>query len=131
MTSLWQRTKCWSGTPSEPIEAWTQEGCDVILEIEVQGGAQIKKKRPDCVSIFILPPSLEVLEHRLRRRGTDSEEAIQKRLAAAKGEIAQALQYDYVIVNDDLEPAVEQMAEILRSEKQKSIRNKDFIERML
>ena len=119
------------GTPSEPIEAWTQEGCDVILEIEVQGGAQIKKKRPDCVSIFILPPSLEVLEHRLRRRGTDSEEAIQKRLAAAKGEIAQPLQYDYVIVNDDLEPAVEQMAEILRSEKQKSIRNKDFIERML
>ena len=119
------------GTPSEPIERWQAEGCDVILEIEVQGGSQIKKKRPDCVSIFVLPPSLEVLEQRLRRRGTESEEAIGKRLAAAKAEIAQALRYDYIIVNDDLEPAVDQMAGILRAEKQKSARNKDFIERML
>lgn len=119
------------GTPSEPIEAWQAEGCDVILEIEVQGGAQIKTKRPDCVSIFILPPSLEVLEKRLRRRGTDAEEAIQKRLATAKSEIAQAMHYDYVIINDDLEPAVEQVAEILRTEKLKTIRNHDFIERML
>ena len=60
------------GTPSEPIEKWQAEGCDVILEIEVQGGAQIKKKCPDCISIFVLPPSLEVLENRLRRRGTES-----------------------------------------------------------
>ena len=97
----------------------------------MQGGAQIKTKRPDCVSIFILPPSLEVLEKRLRRRGTDAEEAIQKRLAAAKSEIAQAMHYDYVVVNDDLESAVEQVAEILRTEKLKSIRNQDFIERML
>ena len=119
------------GTPSEPIEAWQAEGCDVILEIEVQGGAQIKTKRPDCVSIFILPPSLEVLEKRLRRRGTDAEEAIQKLLATAKSEIAQAMHYDYVIINDDLEPAVEQVAEILRTEKLKTIRNHDFIERML
>ena len=119
------------GTPSEPIEAWQAEGCDVILEIEVQGGAQIKTKRPDCVSIFILPPSLEVLEKRLRRRGTDAEEAIQKRVATAKSEIAQAMHYDYVIINDDLEPAVEQVAEILRTEKLKTIRNHDFIERML
>lgn len=119
------------GTPSEPIEKWQAEGCDVILEIEVQGGAQIKQKRPDCVSIFVLPPSLEVLEHRLRRRGTESEEAIEKRLAAAKAEIAQALQYDYILINDDLEPAVDQMAEILRAEKQRAARNKDFIERML
>ena len=119
------------GTPSEPIEAWQAEGCDVILEIEAQGGAQIKTKRPDCVSIFILPPSLEVLEKRLRRRGTDAEEAIQKRLATAKSEIAQAMHYDYVIINDDLEPAVEQVAEILRTEKLKTIRNHDFIERML
>ena len=119
------------GTPSEPIDAWQAEGCDVILEIEVQGGAQIKTKRPDCVSIFILPPSLEVLEKRLRRRGTDAEEAIQKRLDAAKSEIAQAMHYDYVVVNDDLESAVEQVTEILRTEKLKSIRNQDFIERML
>ena len=119
------------GTPSEPIEKWQAEGCDVILEIDVQGGSQIKRKRPDCVSIFVLPPSLEVLESRLRRRVTESEEAICKRLAAAKSEIAQAIHYDYIIVNDDLEPAVDQMAGILRAEKQKSARNKDFIERML
>lgn len=119
------------GTPSEPIEKWQAEGCDVILEIDVQGGSQIKRKRPDCVSIFVLPPSLEVLESRLRRRGTESEEAVCKRLAAAKSEIAQAIHYDYIIVNDDLEPAVDQMAGILRAEKQKSARNKDFIERML
>ena len=119
------------GTPSEPIEKWQAEGCDVILEIDVQGGSQIKRKRPDCVSIFVLPPSLEVLESRLRRRGTESEEAVCKRLAAAKSEIAQAVHYDYIIVNDDLEPAVDQMAGILRAEKQKSARNKDFIERML
>ena len=119
------------GTPSEPIEKWQAEGCDVILEIDVQGGSQIKRKRPDCVSIFVLPPSLEVLESRLRRRGTESEEAICKRLAAAKSEIAQAIHYDYIIVNDDLKPAVDQMAGILRAEKQKSARNKDFIERML
>ena len=119
------------GTPSEPIEKWQAEGCDVILEIDVQGGSQIKRKRPDCVSIFVLPPSLEVLESRLRRRGTESEEAICKRLAAAKSEIAQAIHYDYIIVNDDLEPAVDQMAGILRAEKQKSARNKDFNERML
>lgn len=119
------------GTPSEPIEKWQAEGCDVILEIEVQGGAQIKAKRPDCVSIFVLPPSLEVLENRLRRRGTESEEAIQKRLGAAKAEIAKAVLYDYIIVNDDLETAVSEMAGLLRAEKQRASRNQEFIERML
>ena len=119
------------GTPSEPIEKWQAEGCDVILEIEVQGGAQIKAKRPDCVSIFVLPPSLEVLENRLRRRGTESEEAIQKRLGAAKAEIAKAVLYDYIIVNDDLETAVDEMAGLLRAEKRRASRNQDFIERML
>ena len=119
------------GTPSEPIEKWQAEGCDVILEIEVQGGAQIKAKRPDCVSIFVLPPSLEVLENRLRRRGTESEEAIQKRLGAAKAEIAKALLYDYIIVNDDLETAVDEMAGLLRAEKRRASRNQEFIERML
>ena len=119
------------GTPSEPIEKWQAEGCDVILEIEVQGGAQIKAKRPDCVSIFVLPPSLEVLENRLRRRGTESEEAIQKRLGAAKAEIAKAVLYDYIIVNDDLETAVDEMAGLLRAEKRRASRNQEFIERML
>lgn len=66
------------GTPSKPIENWISAGNDVILEIEVQGASQIKSKCPDCVSIFVLPPSLKVLEQRLRDRKTESEEAIQK-----------------------------------------------------
>ena len=72
------------GTPKAPVEKWLEEGHDVVLEIEVQGGRQIKKVAPDCVSLFILPPSLKVLEKRLRGRGTETEEVIEKRLAAAK-----------------------------------------------
>ena len=79
------------GRPANRSMPGKQKDATLFWKIEVQGGAQIKTKRPDCVSIFILPPSLEVLEKRLRRRGTDAEEAIQKRLAAAKSEIAQAI----------------------------------------
>ena len=75
------------GTPKAPVEKWLEEGRDVVLEIEVQGGRQIKKVAPDCVSLFILPPSLKVLEKRLRGRGTETEEVIEKRLAAAAREI--------------------------------------------
>lgn len=75
------------GTPKAPVEAWLTEGRDVVLEIEVQGGAQIKKLCPDCVSIFILPPSMEVLEKRLRGRGTEADKVVQSRLEAAKREI--------------------------------------------
>ena len=71
------------GTPKAPVEAWLTEGRDVVLEIEVQGGAQIKKLCPDCVSIFILPPSMEVLEKRLRGRGTENEVTIRMRLETA------------------------------------------------
>ena len=67
------------GTPKEPVEQWTSQGRDVVLEIEVQGGAQIKKLMPDCVSVFILPPSMAVLEKRLRGRGTEDEATVQKR----------------------------------------------------
>lgn len=119
------------GTPAEPVDAWIGEGNDVILEIEVQGGSQVKKKRPDAVSIFVLPPSLKVLEHRLRKRGTESEEAVQKRLAAARGEIPQAGNYDYVVVNDAAQNAAAVIAEILLAEKHSSRRNAELIERML
>ena len=119
------------GTPSEPIENWLSEGKDVILEIEVQGGAQVLQKRPECVSIFVLPPSIEVLEKRLRSRGTEDEETIQKRLGAAKEEIAKVYQYGYAVVNDDLDEAADEIAAILRAEKRRSLRNKEQIERML
>lgn len=72
------------GTPRQPVEDWMDQGHDVVLEIEVKGGAQVKQLMPECVSIFILPPSMKVLEKRLRGRGTEDEETIQKRLAKAR-----------------------------------------------
>ncbi len=119
------------GTPSEPIQNWKSEGYDVILEIEVQGGSQIKKKCPDCVSVFILPPSLQILEQRLRSRGTEADEAIQKRLDAARREISEAVHYDYLVINDAIENAVDEINQIICAEKHKVYRNANFIERML
>lgn len=119
------------GTPKEPIEKWLSEGKDVILEIEVQGGAQIKQKCPDCVSIFILPPSIGVLEKRLRSRGTENEETLQKRLVVARQEITKAKDYDYVVVNDTVEGAAQQIDKIISAEKLKYSRNNSIVERVL
>lgn len=119
------------GTPSAPIENWMNGGNDVILEIEVQGGAQIKKKRPDCVSIFILPPSIQELEQRLRARNTENEETIQKRMAVAREEIKLAKNYDYVVINDTVENAVNKIHTIISAEKLRYIHNNSIIERVL
>lgn len=107
------------GSPRRQAEEWMEQGKDVILEIEVQGCMQVKEKRPDCISIFILPPSMEELERRLRKRGTETEEQICARLARAKEELPLAQDYDYQVVNDDLDDCVEQIREIFRSEKEK------------
>ena len=108
------------GTPKAPVEAWLAEGKDVILKIEVDGGAQIKTLMPESIGIFILPPSKEELERRLRMRGTDSEEAVQKRLAAALNELSCAERYDYRVVNDDLDLCVDEILAILKKNKKKS-----------
>ena len=113
------------GTPKASVMELTEKGYDVVLEIEVQGGAQIKKIMPDCVSIFITPPSLEILEKRLRKRATETEEDILKRLATAKGELKEAHNYDYVVVNDKLEDAVEDVKAIIKAEKLRYLRNKE------
>lgn len=119
------------GTPLKPILDWTSKGLDVVLEIEVQGGAQVKKKRPDAVGIFILPPSMQELEHRLRHRGTETDEVICGRLQAARKELSEAVHYDYVVINDTVESAVEQIRAILTAEKNRVSRNQDLIERIL
>ena len=119
------------GTPAAPIERWISEGTDVILEIEVQGGAQVKSKRPDAVGIFILPPSLAELGRRLKKRGTESADAVRGRLETARKEIARAGRYDYVVVNDSVEEAAEQILEILRAEKCRACRNEQLMEGML
>ncbi|TQI65686.1 guanylate kinase [Clostridium sp. KNHs216] len=119
------------GTPRKPIDNWLANGDVVILEIEVQGGSQIKNKCPDSVSIFILPPSLAALEQRLKDRGTESEEAIQKRLAVARNEILEAVHYDYVVINDTVDHAVDEIIHIICAEKHKVKRDNLLIERIL
>lgn len=101
------------GTPKAPVDKWLSEGKTVILKIEVQGASNIKKLYPESVGIFIMPPSMEVLEQRLRSRGTENETDIQKRLEIAQNEIGHSKDYDYLVVNDDLEKASENVLEIL------------------
>ena len=108
------------GTPAAPVDENIAAGYTVILDIEVQGAAQVMEKRPDAVSIFLCPPSLEELERRLRGRGTDSEETIRDRLMAAHREYAQAHKYDYIIINDDADTAVRELDAIITAERCRS-----------
>ncbi len=101
------------GTPAEPARKALREGCCVLLVIDVQGGFQVKKKVPEAVSIFLEPPSLAVLEQRLRERGTETPASLERRLKNAQAELAVKDQYDYQVTNDDLDRAVEEMASIL------------------
>ena len=103
------------GTPKKFVGELTARGKNVILEIEVQGAMQIKQKCPDCITIFILPPSREVLEKRLRDRGTEDEATVQKRMSQLEREIAAAAQYDFSVVNGALEDAVADVQAILRA----------------
>ena len=107
------------GSPRRQAEEWMRQGKDVILEIEVQGCRTIKEKNPDCVSIFIMPPSKEELENRLRGRGTETEDVVLKRLARADEEMAAASEYDHVVVNDVVEDCAKRISDILREERQK------------
>lgn len=104
------------GTPVEPVEKWLDEGKIVFLVIEVQGAALVREKCPEAVSVFVLPPSMQVLEERLRSRGTEDEEAMKCRLEIAKKEILRAQEYDYIIVNDKLDDAVEDVVTICKYE---------------
>jgi guanylate kinase len=93
------------GTPRRWLEEAQGRGLDLVLEIDVQGAKQVKQKLPDSVAIFILPPAEEELERRLRARGQDSDEAIQRRLDRARQEIQRYTEYDFLVVNDDMERA--------------------------
>ncbi len=101
------------GTPRAYVEKLLDSGMNVVLEIDVQGALQVMKSMPECVSVFILPPSFEELEHRLRGRGTETEEKIRERLETAKRELPYAPQYDYQIVNGgDIEAAYQSLREV-------------------
>ena len=101
------------GTPAEPVRRSMARGLCVALVIDVQGGFQVREKVPDALLVFIQIPSLEVLESRLRARGTDDEATIERRLAAARRELEMAPHYDVQVINDDLDRAVEELAGIL------------------
>ncbi|MEE5991988.1 MAG: guanylate kinase [Oscillospiraceae bacterium] len=103
------------GTLSAPIEEHLQAGNHVILEIEVKGAEQIRKKRPDAILIFIEPPSIETLRKRLKKRGTETKEVIEKRVAQAAEEMTHRNEYDYCIVNDVLADAVADFKAIARA----------------
>lgn len=101
------------GTPRAYVEKLLDSGMNVVLEIDVQGALQVMKSMPECVSVFILPPSFEELEHRLRGRGTETEEKVRERLETAKRELLYAPQYDYQIVNGgDIEAAYQSLRDV-------------------
>ena len=103
----------WYGTSQEYIQSLLDQGRSVLLEIDWQGAAQVRSRRPDAVSVFIMPPSRDELERRLRGRRTDSEEVIQRRLRQALSDMEHWNEFDYVIINDDLDKATSELADIV------------------
>ena len=119
------------GTSKTQVLKALHEGKDVLLDIDTQGALQVKKNFPEAVLIFILPPSLKELERRLRSRGTDDEETIEKRLKIARKEIERAPLYDYIVINDFLEKAFEQLKSIVTAEKCRTERLKGQFEKIV
>ncbi|MCR4875743.1 MAG: guanylate kinase [Clostridiales bacterium] len=110
------------GTLKSEVYSRMEQGQNVLLDIDPQGAREVMTKEPDCVSVFILPPSYNELKVRLHSRNTENAGEIQRRLNNARGEIAQMNRYRYLIVNDDLDLAYDQLSAIVRAEKQNSVR---------
>jgi guanylate kinase len=119
------------GTNRKVLEQARSEGKDLILDIDVQGARQLKERIPEAVSIFVLAPSRDILEQRLRMRSEDSEEVIQRRLRDAAEEIRNYSQYDYVLVNHQLEESIDTLAAIIKAERVRRIRMEDQIQPIL
>ena len=119
------------GTPLAPLRDLLARGRDVLLDVDVQGAAQLRLSLPDACLVFVLPPSLEELERRLRGRGTDAGDVIEKRLANARGEIAEGRWFDYVLVNDDLERAYDRLRALYLASTQKTSLNRSLLDGFL
>jgi guanylate kinase len=119
------------GTGGQIIEQARDEGKDVVLDIDVQGARQLKERLPDAVTIFILAPSRDILEQRLRTRSEDSEEVIQRRLRDAAEEIRNYDQYDYVLINHRVEQSVDTLSAIIKAERIRRIRMEDQVRPIL
>ena len=118
------------GTPKEYVQEQLENGKDVILEIEIQGALKIKEQFPETLLLFMVPPSAQVLEDRLRGRGTETEEVVQKRLHRAVEEAEFIEKYDYLIVNDDLDTCVDEVHRIIQAEHNRSTRNHAFADKI-
>ena len=116
------------GTPKMYVQEQLQKGKDVILEIEIQGALKVKEKYPDTLLLFITPPSAQELKNRLIRRGTEEMDVIEKRMKTAAWEAQFMDQYDYIVINDELQTCVEELHAIIQSEHKKSARNLVFAE---
>jgi guanylate kinase len=119
------------GTPKKWLEESRRTGLDLVLEIDVQGALQVKKKLPESVAIFILPPSREELERRLKSRGQDAQEEIDRRLAMARGEIAAYQAYDYCVVNEDVALAGREAQAIVTALRCTTARRRARVEKLL
>ncbi len=119
------------GTPKGPVDAAMAEGRDVLFDIDWQGAQQIAQRAPnDVVKVFILPPSREELERRLRSRNQDPEEVVRNRMAKADAEISHWAEYEYVVVNEDIDASLERLRAILTAERQKRDRQTSLAERV-
>lgn len=119
------------GTPKAPVDMWLDEGKNVILKIEVKGAENIRRIYPDAVSIFILPPSMQILEERLRNRESETEASLQSRLAIARDEIKRSDEYDYIVVNDVVDDAVNDICSIIQAEQLSSVRMNSKVKEVL
>lgn len=115
------------GTPKDKVEEALEQGRDIILEIEVQGALLVKGKCPNALLVFVMPPSWQELRDRLTGRGTEDAETIEKRLNIAQGELKQAIHYDYILVNDQVEAAAKRLEHIMESGRCRIVEMKDFI----
>jgi guanylate kinase len=119
------------GTGAREVERLIADGQDVVLVIDVQGAKQVKARGVDHTAIFVLPPSFQALEQRLRGRSKDTEAQMQRRLTTARGEAASFVEYDYVVVNDALDPTVARLRDIIEAERSRTHRMKPVAEAIL
>ena len=118
------------GTPRAYVEQELERGCDIILDIDVTGAMNVKKAYPEAITVFIAPPSMEILKARLIGRGTETAEAVERRFAAAHTEMKRIPDYDYVIVNDVIDRAVLTLEAVIRAEKCSVSRSRELIEEL-
>lgn len=119
------------GTPRKPVMDAIESGNGIFIEVDVNGAASIRRALPDAISIFIMPPSVKELKRRLEKRQTDTPQQIEKRLNAALREIPRANEYDFIVVNDDLELAAQQLCDIIRTLELSSYKQKNIIKEVL